>query len=188
MKNVEKKDAVLMTANRLFESQGFHATGVDQLAAESGVTKRTIYKYFGSKEGLIEEVLRRHHEGMMSLSRAKVMAVHPVGDARLMACIELYRDWFARSNFSGCIFVKTLNEFGGCSQKLSRIAIESKRAMHAFIVELAVDLGAQNPELLADQLQILLEGSVIVAQAGAAPDIVDIVKEMAKVHISAACN
>ena len=188
MKNSEKRDAILVTANKLFERQGFHATGVDPLASTTGVTKRTLYKYFGSKEGLIEEVLRRHHKGMMERARSKIMAIHPVGDARLMACIELYREWFARSNFSGCIFVKTMNEFGTCSAKLSSIAVESKRAMRGFLVELAIGRGVAKPELLADQLQILLEGSVVVAQTGLGTDVIDIVKEMAKELIRTACN
>ncbi len=188
MKNNEKREAVLVTANQLFELQGFHATGVDQLAAESGVTKRTLYKYFGSKEGLIEEVLRRHHEGMMQRARAKILAIHPVGDARLMASIEMYRDWFGRSNFSGCIFVKTMNEFGSCSSKLTSIAVESKVAMRAFFIELCVEQGAREPELLADQLQLLLEGSIVLAQTGRGVEVVDIVKDLAKKLLSEARN
>ncbi len=187
MKKNEKHDAILVTANLLFEKQGFHATGVDQIAAESGVTKRTLYKYFVSKEGLIEAVLKRHQEGMMARSRAKILAIHPVGDARLMACVELYREWFARSNFSGCIFVKTLNEFGACSPNLVTLAVHAKQAMRGFFVELAVERGARDPEVLADQLQLLLEGSIVVAQLGRGPEVIDLVKSMVKSTIAAAC-
>lgn len=188
IKRCGKQDAILVAANNLFEKQGFHATGVDQLAAESGVTKRTLYKYFGSKEGLIEAVLRRHHDGMMARSRAKILAIHPVGDARLIACIELYREWFARSNFSGCIFVKTINEFGTCSRTLSTIAVKAKQAMRDFLVELGVGRGVRDPELLADQLQLLLEGSIVVAQLGRGAAVVDLVKDMAEILISEACE
>lgn len=174
-----KREIILETANRLFETFGFSATGVDKIAAESGVTKRTLYRHFGCKEGLIEAVLLDHHRAMMEHTRAQINAQPAQGDARLIACFELYRQWFARSTFSGCIFIKTLNEFGKCSRKLSAIASQSKFAMRDLLAELAQSAGAREPELLADQLQILLEGSIVVAQMGRGADVVDVSEAMA---------
>mgnify|MGYP001364551822 CR=1 FL=1 len=136
MELIEKRDQILAAANRLFEMHGFHATGVDLIASEAGVTKRTLYKHFGSKEGLIEEVLRSHHTKMMERLRSEVLNTPSTGDAKLLACFELYRDWFSSLNFSGCIFIKTLNEFNVCAPQLSFIARESKEAMGHFLFEL----------------------------------------------------
>lgn len=177
---MEKRDQILCAANELFERQGFNATGVDQLAAASGVTKRTLYKQFGSKEGLIEEVLKKHHHEMMEQTRAEALAKRAGSQARLMTCFERYRTWFSNKNFSGCIFIKTLNEFGNCSNQLSKIAADSKNEMRDFFVELAKDAGARRPEKLADQIQILLEGSIVVAQTGKGPEVIDTAKAMAK--------
>ncbi len=177
---MEKREQILRAANELFERQGFNATGVDQLAAAAGVTKRTLYKQFGSKEGLIEEVLRMHHTEMMEKTRTEVLSKRAGSQARLMTCFELYRAWFAQTNFSGCIFIKTLNEFGGCSTRLTSIAAESKREMRNFFAELAKEAGARRPEKLADQMQILLEGCIIVAQTGQGPEVIDTAKSMAK--------
>lgn len=177
---MKKRDQILQAANELFERQGFNATGVDQLAAASGVTKRTLYKQFGSKEGLIEEVLKKHHREMMERTRDEVLSKRAGSQARLMACFEWYRAWFSQKSFQGCIFIKTLNEFSSCSAKLSRIAVESKNEMREFIVELAKDAGAHRPEKLADQIQILLEGSIIVAQTGKGSDVIRTTKAMAK--------
>ncbi|MGZ0654722.1 TetR/AcrR family transcriptional regulator [Coraliomargarita sp. W4R53] len=186
MDHTKKRDCILETANRLFEINGFHATGVDLLAAQAGVTKRTLYKHFGSKEGLIEEVLRTHHSKMMEHTRTEIMAIQSTGDAQLMACFELYRDWFSSPSFSGCIFVKTINEFNICSPQLSSIARESKKSMWHFLVELAELAGTKQPQQLADQLQLLLEGSIVLAQAGRGPEIIDTAKAMAKSLIAQA--
>lgn len=189
LKNIDKSGKradILEAANRLFEMQGFNATGVDQLAAESGVTKRTIYKHFGSKEGLIEAVLEVHHAEMMASTREQLSKVAPEGAARLMACLDLYQDWFAKPNFAGCIFVKTLNEYGQCSARLSAIASRAKQAMRDLLVELAADVGAKDPERLADQLQILLEGCIVVAQAGKRADVIETARPMAAQLIQAA--
>ena len=173
MRHSEKKDSILRTADDLFQSQGFNGTGVDQIASESGVTKRTLYKHFGSKEGLIREVLIQHHEQMMDNVRAAICKVEGGARERLIACFELYREWFGRSNFSGCIFMKTFNEFAGCSTELGQIAQDAKNAMRGFIAELAEDGGAEEPEKLALQLQLLLEGSIVLAQSGNGPSVID---------------
>jgi AcrR family transcriptional regulator len=186
MKTSKKRESILETANRLFEMNGFHATGVDRLASEAGVTKRTLYKYFGSKEGLIEAVLRTHHTKMMEQTRSKIFSIQAQGDAQLMACFELYREWFAHPTFSGCIFVKTINEFSNCASKLSSIARESKQAIYQLLVELSEIAGAKDPRRLADQLQLLLEGSITLAQSGRGPEIIDTAKLMAKDLIAAA--
>ncbi len=57
MSNLEissKKLHVIQTAIHLFTTYGFHTAGVDLIAKEAKITKSTFYKYFGSKEGLIE--------------------------------------------------------------------------------------------------------------------------------------
>jgi AcrR family transcriptional regulator len=158
---------------------GFNETGVDRIVAESRVTKRTLYQQFGSKEGLIEEVLRMHHERMMERVRVDILSVEGDGVARLLACSDFYRAWFALPHFSGCIFIKALNEFGSCSAKLSAVAKESKAAMHDLILTLAKEVGAREPEVLADQLQLLLEGSIIIAQTGRGAAIIDTARAMA---------
>ena len=54
---MKKYPQLLGTALCLFYRQGFHATGVDQLAAEAGLTKKTLYRYFATKEALIDATL-----------------------------------------------------------------------------------------------------------------------------------
>lgn len=174
----EKRREILDAAHRLFDAQGFNATGVDQIASESGVTKRTLYKHFGSKEGLIEVVLNEHHEAMMERTRERVQAVPVESGARLIECLGLYREWFARSSFSGCIFVKTLNEYGQCSARLSSIASRAKVAMRDLLEELATEAGAQEAAVLADQLQIILEGCIVVAQACRGKEVMDTAKPL----------
>ena len=179
MKNSEKRDKIIVAANRLFETQGFNGTGVDQIAAESGVTKRTLYKHFGSKDGLIREVLETHHESMMDSIRADVFAYSKDPIKRLKRCFDLYRQWFGSSTFSGCIFIKTLNELASCSPELSRLAQDAKAAMRDFIGEVAALGGACEPELLAEQLQLLLEGAIVVAQCGRGAAVVDTAQAIA---------
>ena len=57
-----KRDQLLNTAENLFYREGYHATGIDRILAESGVAKMTLYKHFKSKDELILAVLDARHE------------------------------------------------------------------------------------------------------------------------------
>ena len=57
-----KRRAILMAAARLFNHAGYHATSLDQVAADLGVTKPTIYYYFQNKEALLYECLLVSHQ------------------------------------------------------------------------------------------------------------------------------
>lgn len=179
MKISAKREQILIAADNLFSTQGFNGTGVDQIAEASGVTKRTLYKHFGSKEGLIREVLARHHQSMMDSIRGDVLGYSKDPIKRLERCFDLYRQWFGSATFSGCIFIKTLNEMAGTSPDLSRLAQDAKTAMRDFIAEVAALGGACDPESLAEQLQLLLEGAIVLAQCGRGAAVVDTAQAIA---------
>jgi AcrR family transcriptional regulator len=64
------KERIVQTATGLFESQGFAATGINQIIAESKTAKASFYDYFASKELLGKEYLRRYGTNHLSLIQA----------------------------------------------------------------------------------------------------------------------
>lgn len=78
-----RKQHLLDVAHQLFNKHGYHATGIDWILAELGVSKATLYKYFRSKEALILAVLQQRHEHFVEsikvqISSAKKKEEHPV--------------------------------------------------------------------------------------------------------------
>lgn len=64
-KDPGKRAAILAAAKRMFVSDGFERVSMDQIAAEAGVSKLTVYSHFGDKESLFAEAVRAHcEEGM----------------------------------------------------------------------------------------------------------------------------
>ncbi|WP_028839781.1 MULTISPECIES: TetR/AcrR family transcriptional regulator [Thermomonas] len=61
-KDLAKRAAILDAAKRLFVLQGFAGVSMDQIAAEAGVSKLTVYSHFGDKDGLFAEAVRAHCE------------------------------------------------------------------------------------------------------------------------------
>lgn len=59
---MEKRELILQAAARAFGSKGFHDTKVEEIAAEAGVAKGTVYLYFKDKNTLLFEVLHYFRE------------------------------------------------------------------------------------------------------------------------------
>ena len=183
-KITDKREKILEMAERLFEMNGFHATGVEEIASKSGVTKRTLYKHFISKEGLIEAVLSRHQSQVMDRIRHRVSEIEVTGGERLLACFDLYQEWFSKPYFAGCIFIKTLNEFQQRSDRLFAIAARAKSEMRDYLTGIAEEAGVSDPEHLAEQLQIILEGSIVVAQCGRRTESIRTARELAETVVA----
>src|SRR5450631_3964854 len=91
------QERILETADRLFYGQGIRAVGVDTIAAEIGISKRTLYNYFPSKDALITAYLARR-----AIPRA--VAGRPPLD-QILGVFDWLEKWFASNSFRGCPFV-----------------------------------------------------------------------------------
>ncbi len=159
-----KRLELVRTAIRLFGEKGFHATGIDLIAAEAGVSKKTMYTYFRSKEALIAEALRYHDGEFRRFFTASVRAIPGSGTDRLLGIFDVAYAWFKQSDFFGCLFINAAGEFGDEASEIRQACADYKQAMRDFIEELVVEAGLDDPALLATSLAILLEGAIVSAQ------------------------
>jgi AcrR family transcriptional regulator len=102
-----KREALLRAAVRMFNARGFHATTLDDVANSLGVTKPTIYHYFGNKENILLECVER---GLSELSAAARAAAKD-GDRgleRLRAFLIRYAE-INMDDFGRCV-IRTADE------------------------------------------------------------------------------
>mgnify|MGYP001220316061 CR=1 FL=1 len=66
----DKRSSLLNTACRLYAGRGYDAVGIQELVDSVGVTKPTLYHYFGSKRGLLEIMVREYGQDVSELVRA----------------------------------------------------------------------------------------------------------------------
>ena len=57
---MDNRETILNTALELFCNRGYDAVGVQEIVDKAGVTKPTLYYYFGSKQGLLREILNEN--------------------------------------------------------------------------------------------------------------------------------
>jgi AcrR family transcriptional regulator len=174
----EMQDRILETADRLFYGQGIRAVGVDTIAAEIGISKRTLYNYFPSKDELIVAYLSRR------LRPAPASDLPPL--QQILGAFERLERTFASSVFRGCPFVNAVAELKEPNHAANRIALAFKDQRRAWLRDLLGRLGVADPDTLAMQLQILVDGAIATALVRGDPKVAVTARDAACVLLAAA--
>ncbi len=158
-----KRAELIRKALLLFYRNGFHATGMDLVAKETGVSKTSIYKHFRTKDELILAVLRLRDENFRNwlFRRMEDLADTPQG--QLLAMFDALEEWFKEDGFKGCMFIKASAEFQEPDDAIKAQAYDHKCMLIDHFEALAKQTGAEDPRGLARQLLLLKEGAIVVA-------------------------
>jgi AcrR family transcriptional regulator len=146
------KDRILETADRLFYLKGIRAIGVDTISAEIGISKRTLYNHFPSKDALIAAYLERR------FVQPKPSIRPPV--EQILGTFDALERRFGAKDFRGCPFVNAVAELGGEDKSVKKVAVAFKESRRLWFRDRLVELGVADPEGLATQLQLLVDGSI----------------------------
>lgn len=149
---------ILEAAEDLFYERGITAVGVDLIAERSGVTKRTLYNRFGSKDRLVATYLRERDRRWRSLVRAAVDACDDPAEA-VTAPFEALWTW-SEAEVRGCAFINALAELPDPSHPARLAAEDQKRWLLDLFDELATAAGCSEPASLAARLLVLHEGAL----------------------------
>jgi AcrR family transcriptional regulator len=149
---------IVDAAEELFYEHGITAVGVDLIAEHSGVTKRTLYNRFGSKENVVAAYLAERDRRWRSAVRAAVDASGSAEEA-VTAPFEALRSWTSAYT-RGCAFLNALAELPDPRHPGHRVAAGQKRWLRGLFEELATAAGCPEPAALATRLFVLHEGAV----------------------------
>jgi len=171
------------TAMKLFSAHGYHGAGIDRIAEEAGVSKKTMYHHFRSKEELILAALKQY-DGLFRNDFMKAVDKH--GDTayeRLLAIFDVAHAWFSDDNFYGCMFINAVGEYSEPNTAIRAVCKESKRLMLSYIGELTEAAKIPDAQAVAASIAMLLEGSIVTAQVSGTPNAADTAKMAAKVIV-----
>ena len=164
MPTSQRREHLIDTAIGLFAQSGFHATGIDTILEKSGVSKKTLYRHFRSKDELILAALKKY-DGLFrnGFMRQVEESAEPPRE-RLLAVFDVAETWFRRNNFFGCLFINAIGEYSGADTPIRQACKEFKAMMRHFIHELCVEAKVPDPAALAEELALLFEGATVTAQ------------------------
>ena len=152
MQKPAMKDRILETADRLFYLQGIRAIGVDTIAAEIGISKRTLYNHFPSKDALIAAYLARRFVAPRPSEKSPL--------EQILGTFDSLERRFASKDFRGCPFVNAVAELGSEDRSVRKVAIAFKESRRLWFRDLLVQLDVRDAESLATQLALLVDGSI----------------------------
>ncbi len=177
------REKVLDAADHLYYTRGIQAVGMDELRTAAGVSLKKLYQLFGSKELIIEEVLRRRNNSWTQGIRAEALK-HSTPKGKLLAIYDFLAGWFVEDDFRGCAFINSFGELGSTAPGVAEAARSHKDSFQHYVADLAREAGA-GPEL-APQLVLLAEGAQTTAAILKQPEVASHARAAAEVLIEAA--
>ncbi len=178
-----RREELVETALEIFQREGFHATGIDRILAAASVAKRTLYHHFRSKDELIIAALRLRDERFRNdfMKRLEERARAPA--EALLAIFDVLAELQERREFRGCAFINACAEYGDRDSPIHSLAAEHKRLILAYVRKLAEAAGARDPQGLARQLCILMDGVIVTAQVSGDPEATRSARDAAKLLV-----
>jgi AcrR family transcriptional regulator len=162
---ISPRDRILAAAADLFYRHGIRAVGVEWIAEAARTNKMTLYRHFASKDALVAEYLRQSaRQADMCWDRFE--SAHPGNPrAQLGAWLTEMAAHLAASDERGCPLVNAAVELPEKEHPARRVIEEHKNAQRERLAALCRAANLNEPGLLADELNLLLEGARVTAQS-----------------------
>ena len=165
----EKRQELVETAFKLFYQKGVHAVGINEILAESGIAKKTLYNHFASKNELVSAVVAYRDKCFCDWLEGELNKAAP-GMARIEALFDALDGWFNdRADvllpFRGCFFINVSGEFSDLADPVHQQCLKHKENIAALIKKQVstLDIDVDQIQPLTDSLCLLKEGAIVLA-------------------------
>jgi AcrR family transcriptional regulator len=160
---VAPRDRLLKAANDLFYKEGIRSVGINRVLEESQTPIMTLYRHFGSKDGLAAEYLKRRSKHFLEKYDSGVKERASSPRERILAAFDMLRELVEEPDYRGCAFINATVEMASPDHELTKIARHHKDASRQWFAEFAAEAGVPDPEGLAIQLTLLVDGLFVAA-------------------------
>jgi AcrR family transcriptional regulator len=181
------RDRILDAATRLFSQKGIEVVGVNPVIDEADVAPMTLYRQFVSKDRLVAAALEQWSANWLHMLNDRIDRAGDDPRRRFDALWDALEDWFASDDFRGSFVTNAAIELRSKpDHPAHKVILAHRMAMHHLLEDLAKLAGAADPEHLATQLQVLVDGAITVAAADRRPGVAAEVRALATTALAAA--
>ncbi len=178
-------EALLGATGELTYAQGITATGVDAIASSAGVTKRTLYQHFGSKDALVAESLSsRSERSLPALEAAARSRSEKTGEPAILALFDVIEHALRTRAKAGCAFINASLEIGRPDHPVREAALAHLLGREQLVHKLVAETGVEDPDLAA-QVALLVDGAYAVGGSRRDPSAATRAKAAAATLLSA---
>lgn len=163
MSEISTRERIVSAANRLFYREGIRAVSVDAVAAEARITKRSLYYHFKSKDELVAAYL--DYRDLPNLKAFRRWFDETDGDVadKVAGIFTNLAATSAHPKWKGCGFLRTSAELVNMpGHPAITIGAAHKKKVESWFSSCFAAAGIDDPETLARQIRLLLDGSFAV--------------------------
>ncbi|GCE30497.1 TetR family transcriptional regulator [Dictyobacter alpinus] len=179
---------ILHVASELFYHEGIRSVGIDTLIERSHVAKATFYHHFRSKDALIAAYLEARKEVFLAWFDAAVQPFAGSPQEQLMALFEALRQKVSVPAYRGCAFINASTEFPDIAHPGHVLPQSTKHEVLQRLRTICRQTNAARPDMLADQLMLLMEGVFVTTPIFGVEGPASGVEEAASLLIAAHCS
>ena len=174
-----KREELIHLAYEVFSEHGFHSTGVDKLLANSGVSKRTLYKYFRTKEALIAAAIGYYRQKILAQAEAELSRRAGDPKGKLLALFDIKEEELSDPDYCGCFAINARLVYEGDHPEIKNASADFLSGIQAYIEQLCTDAGCSQPAVTAVKIMVLFVGTIVSGQSQKDPAIARAAREMA---------
>jgi AcrR family transcriptional regulator len=168
------RDRIVNAASDLFYGEGIRTVSVDAVAEKAGVTKRTLYYHFASKDDLIAAYLRQREQPNLARFRRWYAEAEGSAAEKTRAVFRNLARAAGRPSWKGCAFLRTSAELANMpGHPAIRIGVAHKKDFESWFAAMFAAEGLDDAAQLARQVVILLDGAFAVVLLNRDPAYMD---------------
>jgi AcrR family transcriptional regulator len=179
------RERLLTAAKDLTYRQGV-AVGVDAILKEAKVARRSLYEHFGGKDGLVAEVLRLTAAEDEELHRQTMQNAGDEPRTRLLALFDMLGDVIQDPDFRGCRYLSADLALTDPAHPAHAVTREYREHIHELLEAELVKLGHRRPAIAANQLMLLMDGTLAAGVTRTGTDPAQLARQLAEQLIDAA--
>lgn len=181
---ISKRDEIIHLAYDMFGEHGFLETGVDKLLADSGVSKRTLYRYFRSKEALIAAAITYYKDKTLAQLAQELKRRAKDARGQLLALFDLKQEELSHGDYGGCFAINARLVYAGEHPEIKQAYAEFLSGVRGFIERLCTDAGCRQPKSSATKIMVLFVGTIVAGQSEPDPAIARAAKDMVQLLLA----
>jgi AcrR family transcriptional regulator len=154
------RDRILDAANKLFYGEGIRAVSVDAVAEKAGITKKTLYYHFKSKDDLVTEYLiSRDQPNLEAFATWFDEAEGSTADKTVAIFLRVAEN-ARHPKWKGCGFIRTAAELANMpGHPAVVVGAKHKKKFEVWLAQRYELAGVKEPEVLARRVVLLMEGA-----------------------------
>jgi len=157
------RDRIIAAATRLFYSEGIRATSVDAVAEKAGITKKTLYYHFQTKDELIAAYLASRDQPTLAYYERWFTETEGSTADKVRGLFLSFARSADTPNWRGCGFLRTIAELASTpGHPAIKAGAAHKKKFEAWMADRLAREGVPEPKRIARQIVILLDGAATV--------------------------